>query len=177
MSKERDLIFPGIPAPGGVWAELGSGSGIFTLALFETAGPAIELYSVDRDAKALDKQRHAIAQRYPNARVTYLRADFTQPLSLPPLDGILMANALHFVKFDAQPAAFKQIVSYLKPGGKLVVVEYDAQRGNFWVPYPLDYESFQYIAAEAGLISIQRLAIIPSSFMNAMYSAIALKPE
>ena len=177
MSKERDLILPAIPAPGGVWAELGSGGGIFTLTLLEVAGPHITLYSVDRDAKALEKQRRAVEQRYPGASVTYLHADFTHRLPLPPLDGILAANALHYVKFDEQPDVFKQIAAYLKPGGRLIVVEYESQRGNPWVPYPIDFDSFQYLAGEAGLHDIRRLALIPSSFMHAMYSAVAFRPE
>lgn len=177
MSKERDLILPGIPAPGGVWAELGSGNGIFTLTLLDVAGPQITLYSVDRDAKALEKQRRAIEQHYPGASVTYLHTDFTHQLPLPPLDGVLAANALHFVKFDDQPDTVKQIAAYLKPGGRLIIVEYDSQRGNPWVPYPIDFESFQYLAGEAGLQDIYRLALIPSSFMHAMYSAIAVRPQ
>ena len=176
MSKERDLILPAIPAPGGVWAELGSGSGIFTLTLLEVAGPQITLYSVDRDAKALEKQRRAVEQRYSGANVTYLHADFTKRLPLPPLDGLLAANALHFVKFDDQPDVIKQLAMYLKPGGRLILVEYESQRGNPWVPYPIDFDSFQYLAGEAGLRDIRRLALIPSSFMHAMYSAVAFRP-
>jgi ubiquinone/menaquinone biosynthesis C-methylase UbiE len=176
MSKERDLIMPGIPVPGGVWAELGSGSGIFTLALLEVAGPQIELYSVDRDAKALEKQRRAVSARYPQARVTYLHTDFSRPIELPALDGILMANALHFTKFDQQQAVLQRTCTYLKPeGGKLIIVEYEARRGNPWVPYPVDFESFQYLAGEAGLSEVRRLAMIPSSFMGSMYSAIGVR--
>src|SRR5579859_5888163 len=81
VSKERDLILPGIPHPGGVWADIGSGSGIFTLVLRDLLGPDVQLYSVDRDAKALDKQRRAFAERYPDTTITYLHADFTRPLA------------------------------------------------------------------------------------------------
>jgi ubiquinone/menaquinone biosynthesis C-methylase UbiE len=177
MSKERDLILPGVPAPGGVWAELGSGGGIFTLTLLDVAGPGVTLYSVDRDAKALEKQRRAVEQRYPGANVTYLHADFTHRLPLPPLDGVVAANSLHFVKFDDQLDVVKQIATYLKPGGRLLIIEYESQRGNPWVPYPIDYDSFQYLAGEAGLHDIRRLALIPSTFMHAMYSAVAFRPE
>ena len=62
-------------------------------------------------------------------------------------------------------------------GGTLVIVEYDATRGNPWVPYPVDYDSFQYLAGEAGLIEIRRLAIAPSTFMHAMYSAMAVREK
>jgi ubiquinone/menaquinone biosynthesis C-methylase UbiE len=178
MSKERDLLFPAIPAPGGVWAELGSGTGIFTQVLRGLVGPEATIYSVDRDAKALEKQRKAMDERYPGSKITYLQADFTRQLDLPFLDGLLIANALHFVPFERQGQAVKQFAAYLKPdGGKLVIVEYDATRGNPWVPYPVDYDSFQYLAGEAGLIEIRRLAIAPSTFMHAMYSAMAVREK
>lgn len=175
MSKERDLILPGITQPGGVWADLGSGSGIFTLVLRRLLGPDVRIYSVDRDAKALDKQRRAMEAQFPATAITYLTADFTRPLGLPSLDGILMANALHFVPFERQGAVFRQLCGHLKPnGGAFLIVEYESRRGNPWVPYPVDYESFQFLAGEAGLHDIRRLAIAPSTFMSAMYSAIGV---
>lgn len=172
MSKERDLILPGIPRPGGCWAELGSGTGIFTLTLRGLLGSAVEIYSVDRDARALDKQQHAFAEQYPDTNIHYLHADFTQPLNLPPLDGILMANSLHFVPFARQEAVLHQIVRYLRPdGGRFLIVEYDADRGNLWVPYPVNYDAFVNLAGGVGLRDVRRLAAVPSRFLREMYSA------
>jgi ubiquinone/menaquinone biosynthesis C-methylase UbiE len=34
-----NLLRGGVPAPGGVWADFGSGAGAFTLALAELIGP------------------------------------------------------------------------------------------------------------------------------------------
>lgn len=177
VSKEYDLLLPGITQRGGSWAEFGSGSGIFTLLIRNIAGPEVEIYSVDRDARALEKQRRAFAETYPQTRITYLHSDFTQPLNLPPLDGILMANSLHFVAFDRQQAVVEQLSAHLKPsGGKFLIIEYEAQRGNPWVPYPVDYASFEHLAYTAGLRDINRLAAVPSRFLNEMYSAAAVKP-
>ncbi len=47
------LLRGGIPGPGGVWADLGAGSGAFTLALAEQLGPSAEIYAVDADERAL----------------------------------------------------------------------------------------------------------------------------
>jgi ubiquinone/menaquinone biosynthesis C-methylase UbiE len=175
VSKERDLILPGISQPGGVWADIGSGSGIFTLVLRRLLGPEVRIYSVDRDTKALEKQHRAMDAQFPDTAITYLNNDFTRPLELPPLDGMLMANALHFVPFERQGAVFRQLRGHLRPdGGVFLIVEYESRRGNPWVPYPVDYESFQFLAGEAGLHDIHRLAIAPSTFMSAMYSAIGV---
>ncbi len=176
MSKEHDLIAPAIPSPGGCWAELGSGTGIFTVELYELVGPTADIYSVDKNRHALDKQKLTFQARFPEAHIHFLAHDFTTKLDLPPLDGILMANSLHFVAFDLQRTLVVQVCSYLKPKGSLVIVEYESRHGNLWVPHPITYASFDFLAGEAGMEDIHRLAAIPSSFMGEMYSAVALRP-
>lgn len=171
MSKERDLILPGIPVEGGRWADLGSGTGIFTRTLRGILGAAAEIYSVDRDSGSLAEQRRAFDAEYPDANIHYLHADFTQPLDLPVLDGILMANSLHYVRYERQQDVLRQIITYLRPGGSLIIVEYNARHGNPWVPYPVDYDLFVSLAGKVGLHDTRRLAAIPSRFLNEMYAA------
>jgi len=46
--------------PGGVWADLGAGSGAFTLALAELLGPGGEVIAVDRDRGILRELERAL---------------------------------------------------------------------------------------------------------------------
>lgn len=109
--------------------------------------------------------------RFPSTKLRYLTADFTRPLDLPPLDGIVMANSLHYVK---QKDVMLQLVrNYLKPGGRFLLVEYNADRGNMWVPYPLSYGSWETLARKNGFSSTQMLASVPSRFLGSMYSALS----
>jgi ubiquinone/menaquinone biosynthesis C-methylase UbiE len=177
MSKERNLISGGIERTGGVWADFGSGTGIFTRELRGLLGPTSTLYSIERKAHDLDEQQRSMAALYPRTDIHYLQADFTQQLSLPPLDGILMANALHFVRFEQQAAVLARIAAYLRrPGGRFILVEYNARSGNPWVPYPIDLEAFKLLAEQAGLAEPVMLAAFPSRFMREMYAALALRP-
>src|SRR5437879_11156020 len=96
MLLREGMARPG-PRTGEVWADLGSGKGAFTLALADLLGPGAVIHSVDRDERALKAQRQAVEARFQDASVQYWRADFTGPVNLPPLDGVLMANSLHFV--------------------------------------------------------------------------------
>ena len=165
------LIREGVPRPGGVWADLGSGRGAFTLALAELVGPAGEIYSVDRDRNALREQERAMRAQFAAMAVHYLAADFTRPLNLPPLDGMVMANSLHFLR--DKDAAVRLIRSYLKPGGRLIVVEYNVERGNFAVPYPLTFGAWEALAHRSGFVETRLLMTRPSRFLGEIFSAVS----
>jgi hypothetical protein len=47
-----------------------------------------------------------------------------------------MTNALHFQPPQVQEAVVRQIRAYLRPGSRLILVEYDSDEGNPWMPYP-----------------------------------------
>jgi ubiquinone/menaquinone biosynthesis C-methylase UbiE len=171
------LLREGIPGPGGVWGDFGSGRGAFTLALAELVGPTSEIYSIDRDASALRYQERVLHDRFPRhpaANLHFLVADYTRRSDLPLLDGAVMANTLHFQR--QVDGALQLIQSYLRPGGRLILVEYNTDHGNPWVPYPFSYETWEKIARHNGLVGTRRLATYPSRFMREIYSAASLKP-
>jgi SAM-dependent methyltransferase len=167
------LLRAGVPPGGGVWADFGSGRGAFTLALAELLGPGSTLYSIDRDAGALREQARLVTGRFPGLVLHTLAADFTRPLAppLPALDGLVMANALHFVPDHAQARVVQQLKAYLKPGGRWLLVEYNVDRGNGWVPHPLSYPTWAALARQCGFGQVRLLATRPSSFLKEFYAA------
>ncbi|MDQ2907605.1 MAG: class I SAM-dependent methyltransferase [Chloroflexota bacterium] len=168
----KDLIREGIPGPDGIWADLGSGGGAFTLALADLIGPAGRIYSVDKDAGALHEQERAMRARFPAVTVSYIVSDFTGVLELPPLDGVVMANSLHFVR--QKDAVLQRVRGYLRPGGRLIIVEYNADKGNWWVPYPFSYGTWEALARRNGFSGTQLLARRPSRFLDEMYAAMSM---
>jgi ubiquinone/menaquinone biosynthesis C-methylase UbiE len=168
------LIREGVVGRPGVWADLGSGGGAFTLALADLLGSGGRIYSVDRDRHALDRQRTAILERFPASQVSYLAADFSRPLELPPLDGVVMANSLHFSR--RKEPVLDLVRGYLKPGGHLVLVEYDSDRGNPWVPHPISYPSWERLAAAAGFEDTRLVHSVSSRVLGAIYSACSRRP-
>lgn len=163
------VLIGGAASPGAAWADLGSGWGAFTLALADLLGPGATITSVDRDARALAEQRELVAARFPQTRLTQITGDFTRPLGLSGLDGIVMANSLHFVRDKAPVLALTH--GYLRPGGRLILVEYNADRGNPWVPWPTAFPTWQRIATAAGFTMPRLLATRPSRFLREIYSA------
>lgn len=164
-------LLRGTVEAGGVWADFGSGAGAFTLALADLLGPSGRIYSVEREARALREQQSAMRGHFPNAHVEYVTADFTRTLDLPPLDGIVMANSLHFIRDKAPVLALMR--SYLKPDGRFVLVEYNADHGNTWVPYPLSYPTWERMARQNGFSATRKLAAVPSRFLGEIYSAVS----
>ena len=165
------LIREAVAGAGCRWADLGSGEGAFTLALADLLGPGADIVSVDLDGRALAAQRRSMSRRFPDAHVAYRSADFTEPLGVHDLDGILMANSLHYVPDRDKERVLGRLIASLSPGGRLVLVEYDADLGNRWVPYPLSYRSWQSLAGRVGLSSTRRTGTVPSRFLGSMFSA------
>ena len=154
------LIKDGVGERGGRWADLGAGEGAFTLALADLLGPDAQIVAVDRDARAL----RSLAGRF-ETRV----ADFTKGVDLHELDGVLMANSLHFVR-EKEPV-LQAVRGMLRPGGTLIIVEYGTDRGNAWVPHPFSYERWEAMAARAGFTGTRLLRTVPSRWLGSMYSA------
>jgi hypothetical protein len=50
-------------------------------------------------------------------------------------DGMLLANSLHFVRDAA--AVLARLAARVRPGGRVVLVEYDKRRASPWIPYPI----------------------------------------
>jgi SAM-dependent methyltransferase len=161
--------------PGGRWADFGAGEGAFTLALADLLGPRGRIVAVDRDPGALGRNAEAVGIRYPGVTLSTLSADFTRPLDLPLLDGLVAANSLHFVAPTRQVEVIRSLGEHLRPGGRFVVVEYDADRGNPWVPHPFSEARWAGLAAAAGLVDTRPLARVPSRFLGAIYSAVAFR--
>ncbi len=169
-----NLLRPASLPAGGTWADFGAGSGAFTLALRELVGPTAKIYAVDKDRGALSRLESA--HRFTSSEhLILINQDFTRPLDLPALDGIVMANSLHY--FKEKEKVLRHVRGFLKPNGALLLVEYNVDSGNLWVPYPLSFETYRSLAPRAGFSEPRLLATVPSSFLREFYSAAAYKTE
>jgi ubiquinone/menaquinone biosynthesis C-methylase UbiE len=171
-----ELIRGGVAAPGGTWADLGAGTGNFTWALAELLGPTATIHALDRDARAVEAQRRRLKTDPPQATVLPRQADVMRSLELPPLDGVLLANLLHFVR--DQVGLLRRLWAALRPGGSLLVVEYEQAFPIPWVPYPLPFARLARIVTEAGFTPAVQVGTRRSpSSGRVMYATAALRPE
>ena len=172
------LLHPAVAAAavGATWADIGSGSGAFTLALAELIGPGATIVSVDRDAAALREQARLVTTRFPQTVLDQRVADLRNGLDLPLLDGLVMANALHFVPHQEQAEVVRGLAEHLRPRAPFVVVEYDADRGNPYVPYPFRPSTWATIAETAGLDRAAEIGRVPSRWLGAIWSGVGYRP-
>jgi trans-aconitate methyltransferase len=153
-----------------VWADLGCGDGLFTRALATQLAAGSTIYAVDQNKGVLQQ-----VQKQGAIFIKPVQANFvTDTLPVAKLDGILMANALHFVQ--DQSGFIKKLQGYLSNDACFIMVEYDTDVANRWVPYPLSFTSLQQLFKQSGYATVKRLHEQPSLYGRAnIYSAIITK--
>jgi SAM-dependent methyltransferase len=147
------------------WCDLGCGTGTFTTALAELLAPGSTIHAVDLDQKALEE----IPDRYDGVQIRKILGDLrSSNLRLPSVDGILMANSLHFIR--EQHLLLKRLVSLTD---RFLIVEYERSRPNLWGPFPVGFAKLCELFSEVGVERVEKLATTRSRFGGAMYSAAA----
>ena len=148
MSPEdaRALIaHPSLSAGGPqVWADLGCGEGTFTVALASLLPAGSTVHAMDNDLQALAQ----LPARHRDVALVTHTGDFTVfPWPFDGLDGVLMANSLHYVQ---EQATFLRGIDVALRQRRILLVEYDLARGNAWVPYPVNHASAVELFRSAG---------------------------
>ena len=172
LSDAIALIGAAVTREGGRWGDLGAGSGTFSRALATLLGQTGTVYAVDRDAGALGQIAGGNRDRAKRAEIRTVVGDFTEPLELPPLDGVVIANALHYVPYADQARVLRQVATLVEARAPLVVVEYERQTANQWVPYPITLAALGALAGAARLETPELLATQPSKYDGTIYSVV-----
>src|SRR5215471_8125111 len=131
------------------WADLGCGDGTFALALARVLASGSVIHAMDVDAAALRK----IPSEHRGVRISTHRGDFMkQPWPFAALDGVLMANSLHYV--ENQAAFIRECEARMKPRRRFLIVEYDTNQANRWMPYPVSQPTLTALFERAGYSSM-----------------------
>ncbi|RPD42711.1 class I SAM-dependent methyltransferase [Chitinophaga barathri] len=153
---------PAIHTPGpATWADLGCGQGLFTRALASLLPGGSKIIAVDREPV-----------QFPQPGIQFKQMDFEKDeWKLPPLHGILMANSLHFVK--NKTAFLAKAAPHLEKDHRFLIVEYNTDTSNPWVPYPLSFPNLQKLFRGAGYKKVELLREHPSIYHRSkMYAAL-----
>lgn len=145
------------------WADLGCGKGTFTYALGNLLPHGSTLYAVDVQPQKLNN-------RAGGAAITFQQGDFVhEPLPLTDLDGIMLANSMHYVR--DKEVLIRNLSNYCKPLHAFLVVEYDTLAANPWVPYSVDFRSLSALFLRAGYNQVEQLGHRKSKYGGNLYAA------
>jgi ubiquinone/menaquinone biosynthesis C-methylase UbiE len=106
-------------------ADLGAGSGYFTVRLARAVGTMGKVYAVDIQQGMLDLLQKAVARERVSNVVPVLGAVNDPRLPAGSVDLVLMVDVYH--EFSQPQLMLQRIRESLKPGGRLVLLEYRAE--------------------------------------------------
>lgn len=146
------------------WADLGCGTGLFTEAL-------ADLLPAQSVITAIDVNQQYLPPTMGNSvSVQFQKADFVaDDLIENSFDGILMANALHFVRDKRN--LIQKLEQQFNSGAQFLVVEYDHSQANQWEPYPIPFTALKELFAGLGYTRIEKTGERQSVYGGNMYAA------
>jgi ubiquinone/menaquinone biosynthesis C-methylase UbiE len=149
LQEAVELIKPALQTTEGakIWAELGCGEGLFTYALATLSGAGSTI-------NAVDKSPQIIKPALNSNRIVFHQLDFNKDaLPFEQLDGVLMANSLHFV--EDKLTLLSRLKKLLGQDGQLLIIEYEMDKGNAWVPHPVPQASLKAQLKGCGFTKIR----------------------
>lgn len=135
FQKPREVLKVLSLKPGERVADVGSGSGYFTIPIAKEVGPTGTVWAIDVFQEMLDfLEKRVRVERLQNVR--FLKVERDEPWFPERVDTILVIDTLHYVKDRAQFA--RKLREGLRPGGRVVVIDYTPKpfEERPWGPLP-----------------------------------------
>lgn len=136
-----------------VVADLGCGNGFYVLPAAQMVGREGVVYAVDAKENSL-AATISIANQFGYKNVKVVKADLSQPLTdivESSCDLVIVGSILHEIK--QKEALIKNIYRILKPGGRVVAVEWKRTATPFGPPLNmrLEQQALEIMLMQAGL--------------------------
>lgn len=144
------------------WADLGCGTGLFSHALASMLPEGSRIL-------CLDQNDQNISAKVPEkVELDFRKADFTTYEFEHTFDGFMLANSLHYVSDKA--LLLTRLARSLSKHGSLVIIEYDRDVANQWVPFPVTFPGLKQLLRDNGLADVRKLSERRSAFGPMMYA-------
>jgi ubiquinone/menaquinone biosynthesis C-methylase UbiE len=117
--------------PGDIVADIGSGSGAFSIPMARAIGPNGTLYAVDIDQEMLDfVSEKATKERVGNVRTVL--GEYNDPkLPVKDIDVAFFHRVLHMI--ENRQVYVNSVAKYLKPDGRIVIIEKNREDADNWM--------------------------------------------
>ncbi len=167
MQKPAEVMAALAVRPGERIADVGAGSGYFTLRLAEAVGDGGRVWALDIRQEMLDHIANRLREaQLTNVELKLVPADDPQ-LPAGGIDTILMVDTIHYVQDRASYA--RKLAAALAPGGRVVVIDfrYDPTAQREFAP-PIEQqvpqESLTGEMAAAGLKVVASYDFLPEQY-------------
>lgn len=146
------------------WADLGCGEGVFTELLAGILPFQSEIIAIDQNNQRLNPIMGN------EVSVHFQQVDFEkEELDVTDLHGILMANSLHYIQDKEK--LIRKLEAYFSDRKQFLIVEYETQTSNPWVPFPINFEKLKDLFHKFDYKSIEKLNTRKSAYGGEMYIA------
>jgi ubiquinone/menaquinone biosynthesis C-methylase UbiE len=152
--------------PGDKVADIGAGSGYFTIPIAKAVGPEGIVWAIDIRQEMLDYIEDRLqADKLGNVRLMLVDPDDPQ-LPKGKVDTILLVDTWHYIR---DPEYAKKLREGLAPGGRVVVIDYIPKpwEERPWGPPEQQHTPIEEIDghfAEAGLKQIESYDFLPEQY-------------
>ena len=155
--KPHDVVMALDLKPTETIADIGAGTGYFARRFALHAG---KVYAVDIDAKLLD----IVRMDAPANLQTVLAAPDDPRLPQRSIDTIFLCDVLHHI--ENRPAYYSRLAKVLKPGGRIVVVDFFKKELPVGPPPSMKLSDAEVVAEfkAAGFTLSKRLDILPYQY-------------
>ncbi len=149
--------------PGDVIADVGAGSGYFTVRLARRVGEEGKVYAVDIQEEMLKLIRQKI-DRLQLSNVQLTLGETADP-KLPPgaIDLVFIVDAYH--EFQRPIALMKRLAESLKPNGRAMIIEYKAEYEAIRALHKMEESQIVSELKLAGLVLFRRFDILENQHM------------
>jgi ubiquinone/menaquinone biosynthesis C-methylase UbiE len=150
--------------PGDIVADIGAGSGLFEVPLARAVSPGGKVYAVEMDARFFPQIKIKADEAHITNVETVLGKDTDPNLPARNVDMAFFHQGLGPIVDRA--GYLKSVAGYLKPGGRVVVIDYEKGRGPDRDHPELELSREQLVvwAKEAGLKQVEEVKMFPDRY-------------
>jgi ubiquinone/menaquinone biosynthesis C-methylase UbiE len=113
--------------PGVIVADVGAGSGIFTMPIARAVRPGGTVYAVDVDEELLHHIAEAATEQgIINVQTVY--GEYTDPILPVPVDLAFISDVLHHI--EDRTTYLKNLAKYIKPTGRIALIDFFPEKGG-----------------------------------------------